>query len=272
MTATAPTLTPVDTVPKILLRIRSRNVRTVVDAVRNGIDLHQAKSIVGHGAWSAVKLEHSQTAGYASVRTAERHMQVADRMAKSLDVNFAGLAALLPEFETRLSSDNLSLSALYAITETDSNVEAINTLFARLGDGGKVTAKDARLIKRQQHAETRLTETRAPAIVRDLVREHNLSAAAVDALTRMTPQEQDEVAVSGAVYNPVADVEVPIDEADDATWESAKVVSKKEQLNRKVPAAFDDTGTLADLWEQLVGTLKPGQAYRFIAYERKGAA
>ena len=272
MTAThAPALTIPDTVTTIIGRIRSRNVRTVVDAIRNGIDLHQAKTIVGHGKWGAEKLALTQEAGYASVRTAERHMQVASSMAKTLDVNFLGLSALLPELETRLSSGNLSLSALYAITEAESNVEAINTLFARLGDGGTVTANDAKQIIRKQATERRLTETNAKPLVRDLAREHNLSAAAVTALTRMTPEEVNEVAASGAVYNPVADVEVPVGEADDATWETAKVVSKKEKLNRDKPASFDETGTLADLWEQLVSTLVPGQPYRFIAYERKTA-
>lgn len=271
MTTTALAPATQETVEAIVHRIRGRNAKTVMDAIRNGIDWETIKKQFGHGKWGAEKRRLAEFAGYKSVRSVERQMAVATKIAQKLQCNLAGLEVQLPDLEAQLTAPGLSLAAFETLANADAPLEALESALERVLSGGTVTQKDAKIAVRGEQGKQRLVETHAPTTVRKIVETNNLSAAAVDALIRMTPDEREGIAASGTVYNPVADREVPIADADDSTWIVAQTVSAKELIEGKSPAAFDETGTLAEMWVKLVNTLSPGKRYRILIYERKSA-
>lgn len=261
-----------DSVATLIARIRARNTKGVVNAIENGIDFHAVKVQLAHGEWSSQKQQLAAEAGYDSVRTVERHMALASRLCEAFDTNRAGLRAQLPDIEQMLSNPKTTnLSAFYQLTQSDTPHEVITSSIARLRGGETLTTKDVKTAKRQAAISARLKQIHAPSIVQQIVTKNDVHPAAVDALMSMKPQEQQDIAASGAVFNPITGKDVPIEEADESTWILASTASKTEQREIDAPAVFDATGTPAELLFALTGLLRSRDRYRIIIYKRASA-
>jgi hypothetical protein len=266
---TPTTVIVVDSVSTLIARIRARNTRGVMNAIENGIDFHAVKAQLAHGEWSAQKQKLASEAGYDSVRTAERHMLIVTRLCETFDTNRAGLRAQLTEIEQMLANPKTTnLSAFYALTQSDTPLEVMASSIARLRGGESLTTKDVKTAKRQAAINARLQQIRVPHVVHEIVTKNDVHPAAVDALMNMRPEERQEIAVSGAVFNPVTGKDVPIDEADESTWLLASTFSEKEKRETDSPAAFDATGYPADLLFALTGVLRADERYRILIYKR----
>lgn len=266
---TTTTVIVVDSVSDLVARIRTRNAKSVLNAIENGIDFHQIKAQLVHGEWSQQKQRLATEAGYDSVRTVERHMLIVTRLCEAFDTNRAGLRAQLPELEQMLSNPKATnLSAFYALTQSDTPMDVMTSSIARLRGGESLTTKDVKTAKRQAAISARLQQISVSPVVREIVTKHDVHPAAVDALMNMRPQERQDIAASGAVFNPITGRDVPIDEADESTWILASTVSKTEQRETDAPAVFDETGTPAQLLFALTGLLRSNKRYRILIYER----
>jgi len=271
---------------ELLEMLRENARKTIRLRIGSGLALIEMKGLFPHGSWLKWMVEHGR-AGYGSVRTAQRDMELARSMGDRLDL----LADL----------DGLSLTSVFELCRSGADERAIDTAIALSRQGMRVKAAHARslVVLYETHpdlgekvrdgemtliAATELTGAldshNASDSVTALVKAHCPSAPVVEALCvleREAPDEFEGVVRSGTIFNPVTEFSIPLKDAsqNDAialanTAKIERIARQHEHIRsaRSGERVASLTGTAREIISQLRELLseQTGEVYRVYAY------
>src|SRR5512138_205377 len=269
--------------------IRQNNRTSLRLRIENGQHCREIKALIGHGDWLDWLVGEANV-GYRSVRTVERDMALAERLYQRLD-------------EVDEVEDMTSVTALFELCRAGAHEDALETALHLVGEGQQVTPRQAdhlttiyavneQLGQKVRDGDLTITDALgvaqrldelqpAPEVVALVVESGVRSGGMVDALNVLQteqPERFEEVVASGTIYNPVAELEVPLSEASAADGftlvetegverearRQAHIRGWREKQPERVGVA---KGTREALLEQLAALLpNDGRAYRVYVY------
>jgi hypothetical protein len=230
-----------DEIGQCINAIRSNHITGIKLRIMNGHYARQIKALVGHGGWLNWLLQ--QNVGYYSPRTVERDMMMA-----------ASLYDRIDEIEDSM----VNLTALFKLCSPSANEDAIGAAMELMRQGQRIGGKQAEQVEQVLGVEPALMESviegrmtledahhvageleGAPLEVISTVLKHNVRSSVVaNALKTLHEQEPEtfaEIAVSGTIWNPSLQADVPLSGANMADIDAAfNEVHRERELRHAI--------------------------------------
>jgi hypothetical protein len=250
--------------------IRQNNRAEIVLRIECGHYLIQVKELLNHGEWLTWFLENAET-GYASARTAQRDMALARELYHRMD---------------EITSDTISITALFELCRPQAQEQALDTSLALASEGVRITRPVAAQLNTIYEVDLSLGErvrdgvvsiSHAAALaeyaqssgsdeqVAALAIEHTVDPALIEPLAQLRaqcPDEFESVVASGGVFNALTETQVGLSQASPADVVAAINIQEAEKMARhqehlrnwkkERPARLADiTGTPKEIITQL---------------------
>lgn len=226
--------------------IRRNHVKQLLSRIHNGHHLLEIKRLIGHGNWLDWLIRSGQTP-YTSERTPQRDMLLA-----------GSLYHMLPDIE-HLLDGHTSAAALLEIISKDNDGDALGLALQIMARGQRVTTADAEQLTYVLQASPALAErvadgsmalkdaasvvdalhsSGASPAVAALVQETGVRSAevvrALVVLEESAPDTFAEVAAAKAIYNPLTELQVPLDQANASDAYIAHQYDEAEREGRRL--------------------------------------